>query len=58
MTVYKVAVNGCIRYKGKRYRMGEDFSELIELVSEDNNLASISYCHQKILTLDLNNFTQ
>lgn len=57
MDVYRVAKNGFISIKGKRFRIGEGFrGENIGLVREDNNLASIYYCLQKVLTLDLNNF--
>jgi transposase InsO family protein len=53
---YRVSVGGFINYKNKRYRVGEGFrGEHVGLVPEDNNLATIFYCHQKILTLDLNN---
>lgn len=56
LETYKVSVGGFIRYQGKRYRVGEGFrGEVIGLVPKENNLATIYYCHQKILTLDLNN---
>lgn len=57
MNVYRVTHKGFITLKGKKYRVGEGFrGQPIGVISEDNNLASIYYCQQKVLTLDLNNF--
>lgn len=57
MSVYNVTQSGFISLRGKKYKVGEGFrGQPIGLVSEDNNLASIYYCQQKVLTLDLNNY--
>ncbi len=57
METYKVTQNGFISLKGKRYKVGEGFrGQPVGLISADNNLASVYYCQQKVLTLDLNNF--
>lgn len=57
MSVCKVSQNGLITLNKKRYKVGEGFrGEAIGLVYEEQNLASVFYCKQKILTLDLNNY--
>lgn len=56
MEVRKVQMGGLINYKGKEYRVGDAFrGDPVGIVPDENDMAIIYYCHQKILKLDLKN---
>lgn len=57
MDVRMVKRDGEIHFKGKKYRIGQAFyGEPVGLNLEDDGFASVYYCQQKILKLDLNNY--
>lgn len=57
MDVRKVQWGGFINYKGKLYRIGDGFRGYpVAILPEENDLASIYFCHQKILKIDLKNY--
>lgn len=59
--VRKVQKDGMISYQGKQYLIGTPFYSYpikLEPNEEDSNLMNIYFCKQKILILDLNNYSR
>lgn len=59
--IRKVQKDGMISYQGKQFLIGTPFySYPVKLVANDenSNFIDIYFCHQKILILDLNNYSR